>query len=441
MTTSTPTPTLTLAPRRGALLAGEDNRLEVLVRIEAPERPAAAAGRSPLNVALVLDRSGSMSGRPLAEASRCARFAVDRLGRSDRASLVVYDGEADLLVPSSRAADRQRFHDAIRRVRSGGTTNLHGGWLKGAEQVSAHVAPDTVSRVILLSDGMANRGLTDVSGISRQCAELADAGVSTSTYGLGDGFNEELMIEMARAGQGNSYYGETADDLMDPFMDEFDLLAAICAKRVRFSVETPEGVTVEVLNELTRRRRDGDYRLPDLAFDAETWALVRVHVPAALARGGGRPSTPVLRVVARCRDVDGGLHELPAAALKLPAVPEAEWRGLAEDEDVARRVAELEAAEAQDRARRAARAGDWRQVRAQMREVRAHAGDDEFLNRATDELDGLVAEEDRTMFMKEAAYSSRERRGSIRGARRAMASGSMPRHLERKARQGRRRDD
>lgn len=440
MTTSA-TPTLTLTPRRGALLAGEDNRLEVLVRIEAPERPGAAARRSPLNVALVLDRSGSMSGRPLAEARRCARFAVDRLGRDDRASLVVYDDEVDLLVPSSRVADRQRFRDAVRRVGGGGMTNLHGGWLKGAEQVSAHVAPGAVSRVILLSDGMANRGLTDVSEISRQCAELADAGVSTSTYGLGRGFNEELMIEMARAGQGNSYYGETAEDLMDPFMDEFDLLAAICAKRVRFSLETPEGVTVEVLNELTRRRRDGHYRLPDLAFEAETWALARVHVPAALARGGGRPSTPVLRVVARYRDVDGRLHELPAEALKLPAVPEAEWSGLAEDEDVARRAAELEAAEAQDRARRAARAGDWDRVDAYVAEARAHAADDPFLNRAADELEGLAARRDMAGFMKEAAYSSRERRGSIRGGRRAMASGNMPRHLERKARQGRRRED
>jgi len=103
--------------------------------------------------------------------------------------------------------------------------------------------------VILLSDGCANHGLLDHDQIYAQCAELARAGVSTSTYGLGHGFNEELMIGMARHGQGSSYYGQTADDLMDPFREEFELLNALCARRLRLEIAPAAGVKAKMLND------------------------------------------------------------------------------------------------------------------------------------------------------------------------------------------------
>ena len=93
-------PTLLATPRRPALLAGHDNTLEVLVRIQAPDAPAELPQRSPLHLSLVIDRSGSMSGKPLAEAQRCAEFVLDGLLPTDRLSLVVYDDGVDTLVPA-----------------------------------------------------------------------------------------------------------------------------------------------------------------------------------------------------------------------------------------------------------------------------------------------------------------------------------------------------
>jgi len=100
-----PLPTLLATPRRPALLAEHDNTLEVLVRLQAPDAPAELPQRNPLHLALVIDRSGSMSGRPLAEARRCAEFVLDGLLPTDRLSLVVYDDDVDTLVPAVPVGD------------------------------------------------------------------------------------------------------------------------------------------------------------------------------------------------------------------------------------------------------------------------------------------------------------------------------------------------
>lgn len=148
-----------------------------------------------------------------------------------------------------------------------------------------------LKRVILLSDGQANQGLTDAAEIAIQCARWATHGVTTSTYGLGRNFNEELMIAMARAGGGSSYYGDTAEDLMEPFERELELLGNLCLRELRLAVQVPEGVEVQVLNDLPRT--DGQWHLSDLAWGAEAWAVLRLKVPAMLLPPLGAMATLV----------------------------------------------------------------------------------------------------------------------------------------------------
>ena len=253
------TPTMIITARRPALLAGHDNELDVLVRVQAPDAPAELPKRNPLHLALVIDRSGSMSGQPLDEAKRCAEFVLDGLQPTDRLSVVVYDDQVQTLVPTMPLA-RQGDRCAARSARStpAAPPTCTAAGSRAPRRSRRTPRTNITSRVILLSDGCANHGLVDHDPIYAQCADFARAGVTTSTYGLGHGFNEELMIGMARHGQGSSYYGQTADDLMDPFREEFELLNALCARRLRLEIEPAPGVKAKMLNDYVA---DGDERV------------------------------------------------------------------------------------------------------------------------------------------------------------------------------------
>ncbi|MBK6453906.1 MAG: VWA domain-containing protein [Proteobacteria bacterium] len=331
-------PTLLATPRRPALLAGHDNTLEVLVRIQAPDAPAELPQRSPLHLSLVIDRSGSMSGKPLAEAQRCAEFVLDGLLPTDRLSLVVYDDGVDTLVPAVPVADgREVIRRAIRQIADGGSTNLHGGWHQGVETLLPYVSPKSVSRVILLSDGCANAGLVDPQAIWAQCVEFAGAGIGTSTYGLGSGFNEDLMIGMARSGHGTSYYGESADDLMDPFREEFDLLNALCARRLRLEIEPAPGVKVTMLNDYGAAS-DHAWWLPDLAYGGEAWAIVRFKVPKKLVDSSASDPVTLGTIALRYTGIDGEPRAIQPAACTLPVLPASAFGAISDDELLLRRM-------------------------------------------------------------------------------------------------------
>jgi Ca-activated chloride channel family protein len=398
-----------ITARRPALLAGHDNELDVLVRIQAPDAPAELPKRNPLHLSLVIDRSGSMSGQPLDEAKRCAEFVLDGLHPTDRLSVVMYDGHAQTLVPAVPLADKEPIRRAIREIREGGCTNLHGGWLQGAETLAPHTKDDVTSRVILLSDGCANEGLTDHDVIWAQCADLARAGVSTSTYGLGHGFNEELMIGMAKHGHGSSYYGQTADDLMDPFREEFELLNALCARRLRLEIEPAPGVKAKLLNDYVADGQNA-WLLPNLAFAGEAWAVVRLRVPspASAAEGQGEGLLSLCSFSVRYTTLDGEPRAIQPFALALPALPACAFHAIAEDELVARRAGELEAAYLQTKARAAARAGDWAGVESALRKAERAAANNPWVAESVKELRALAAQKDEVMFSKESAFAARK---------------------------------
>jgi Ca-activated chloride channel family protein len=414
-------PTLIFTPRRDALLAGHDNSLDVLVRVQVPDAPTVGAvKRSPLHLALVIDRSGSMSGQPLEEAKRCAAHVIDGLQPTDCASIVVYDNEVQTLVPALALDDRAKFHDALRGLGSGGSTDLHAGWLRGAETLAPLTGAGTLSRVILLSDGCANHGLTDVSAIARQCAELAGAGVSTSTYGLGHHFNEELMVAMARAGGGNHYYGQTAEDLMDPFREEFALLNATCARATKLTLTPAAGVRLEVINDYVAAG-DATWSLPDLVHGGEVWAMVRLHIPKSLLPAGhNQMFDSLLTASVRYNDMTGEPRAIQPATLALRTLSAAAFGAVAEDELVTRRASELEAAAIQRKARAAAQEGDWDTVMALLARIEKLGENNEWLRAVLMELRILATQRDRVMFAKEAMYSSE------RMSRRVAASEELP---------------
>ena len=185
-------------------MQGQPLTLDVLVRITPPTLPSDQA-RSPLNLSLVIDRSGSMGGPKIQQACEAACFAVENLRPCDRLSVVLFDDRIETLIPSTFATDKQALLTKIRQVNARGSTALHAGWVEGGIQVSQYLNPAHLNRVILLSDGQANVGETRPDAIANDVHGLAQRGVSTTTLGIGQGYHEDLLAAMASSGDGNFF--------------------------------------------------------------------------------------------------------------------------------------------------------------------------------------------------------------------------------------------
>ena len=219
------------------------------------------AQRRPLNVALVIDRSGSMAGAPLRYALQAASDFVDRLTAEDRLSIVVYDDEVGTLLDAQLVTDKPAIKQLLKGVRAGGLTNLSGGWLQGCELVAKHKTDQHVNRVLLLTDGQANQGITNSAVLIKTASKKAEEGISTTTLGFGSHFEEDLLIGMARAAGGNFYFIQSLDDAADVFSIELDSLKAIAAQNLTVTL-TPLGATgiADVLS-LARQEPQADGRM------------------------------------------------------------------------------------------------------------------------------------------------------------------------------------
>jgi Ca-activated chloride channel family protein len=396
---------LTLVPHTSGIAAGSAGTMDVLVRVRAPAQPEEARLAAPRNLALVIDRSGSMEGRPLQEAKRCLTQIVDQLPAADQVSLVAYGHHAALLSPLVPAAQKDGLKLQIAVIEAGGGTALYDGWHMGATSLGALAGSGALARVLLLSDGNANRGPSKPDALAAACARLAAEGITTSTYGLGREFNEELMSRMAEAGQGTAYYGETAEDLIDPMQQELDLLSALCARRLRLTFEGLNGATATLVNRYPVI--DGRHVLPDIAWASDATAVIRLHIPEAAHSAAPGGALPVLKVDLAYEPMEGSKHSQVWARLDLDVLGAAEAEALVADPQVSRRVMELAIAELQFAARHAARHSDWNRVKRLLDDARALARDNPWALSAVDVLEGLARRRDADGFGKEAYYRGR----------------------------------
>jgi Ca-activated chloride channel homolog len=197
--------------------------------------------RAPINVCLCIDRSGSMEGPPLEFVKRACDYVVDMLEPNDILSIVTFEEQVDVLMPARRIVNKALIKEHIHRLEVGNTTNLYDGLIAGCMQIASVQAqtPGYVNRVLLLTDGEPTVGLKDYNSIMQQVGEQKARGISITSLGFGQEYNEELMAGIARRSGGNYYYIQRPDLLPEVFRRELETLMTIVAKNVRVRFQLP----------------------------------------------------------------------------------------------------------------------------------------------------------------------------------------------------------
>jgi Ca-activated chloride channel family protein len=339
----------------------------VLVELEAPPAPQQPT-RDPVNLAFVLDRSGSMSGRKIELAKRAIETAVDRLLPTDRFAVVCYDERIDVVVEGTNAS-REAKTNAIERLKgidARGSTDLGGGYLRGAEQVALGLVERGVNRVLLLTDGLANQGIVDPGELTRHASELRARGVTTTTFGVGEDFDEALLQSMADAGGGHFYFIGDAAQIEDLIASEVGELLQVVARNVVLEITAPEQLEPRTLSPYPMERRGSRHHvlLGDLVAEQ------RIEVVLRLKFGYG-PIGQEIGILVGASDREGVLNLAGVAPIGVGWQYADDATNDTQDRDrtVDRAVAKLFAARARQDAVKLNRLGDYGAARLGIREV------------------------------------------------------------------------
>ena len=202
--------------------------------------------RLPLNISVVLDRSGSMSDRGKLEYAREAmKFLVRNLESGDMLSIVTYDDAVDVVLEPAMVSDKKKIYQIIDTIEPGGGTNLSGGMLEGCNQVKKNQKKGQVNRVLLISDGLANVGVTEPRQIQNLAQQRSREGITISTFGVGQYFNEKLMTGIAEYGSAFYYYIDRADKIPEIFSNELEGLLTVVGQNCSIEIKPERGVRVD----------------------------------------------------------------------------------------------------------------------------------------------------------------------------------------------------
>lgn len=374
---------ISLRTDRSLLRADAQSVRYLLVSLSAPSAQPRAT-HLPVHVALVLDRSGSMD-----EAGKfdLARLAVEKsltmLRPDDLFTLVVYDTEVDVLVGTTRATPEAK-HLAMQRLRDVGPrggTDLAAGWHIASRQLVNYVKENAVSRVLLLTDGLANHGVTRVDELTEIARQLREQQIATSTFGVGADFDERLLRDIAHEGAGNFYYIQSPPQITDVLTGELGEALEVVVRDAQLQLALPAGVQAEPLNRFRYQFAAGDNELivsvGDLVSEQQLELVIKLRFPR-----GDEDN------VARLRAMAGA-----ASAIRSLAESSVEWQYATHeandrqprDRIVDRAVAHLYAARARATATECNRHGDYdgarRVLEATSNRIRGYAAGDPELER------------------------------------------------------------
>ena len=272
---------LDVAPENSSVYTHGSGTSDLRIKVVSPDRPE-RPDRPNLNLSLVIDKSGSMADQGKMEhARRAAHRLVERLHRGDILSIVVYDDRVRVVRPAKKVTDRNGLHRLIDRIYPGGRTNLAAGLEEGYRQARKKRKRGYVNRVLLLSDGLANVGITDPEALRRKAGAMSESGISVSTFGVGLDFDEDLLAAVAYGGGGSYYYIAHPGDMSAALAREFDMAAGTVATEVEIIIRLREGCRFDsAIGHRWKRKGDSVIiKLGDLAHGEQRTLITRLNIP------------------------------------------------------------------------------------------------------------------------------------------------------------------
>ena len=333
----------------------EDDVVHLLVDLTASE--SSALERPAVDAVFVLDRSGSMAGDPLDAVKAACDRVVGMTDANDRIGIVTFDSTVDVVLQLDRH-DTIAARRAISRISARGMTNLSAGWLKALDMLNRSPRQDAIRRIIILTDGHTNEGLTDRDALAGMVAGGRTHGVTTSVIGFGDGYDEVLAGTLANQGGGNDYWCAGPDNAPEVFDAEFGGLAQVAAQNITIDFMPSARVAVcEVLNDFrTAEHADGTTTIDvgDIYASETRSVVIRLSLRPVLTTGAVHVGDLNLSWAAIGDQM--ALHSVSLPVDIRADVPGAFVR--VEDSRVREQILILEAARSERAGRDAAQAGD-----------------------------------------------------------------------------------
>ncbi len=401
--------TLELGLDHAAVLAGESTERFVTLTVYGGEQI-----RRPLDLAVVMDTSGSMSASGKIDYARqAATLLVDEMGSGDTFSLVTFADDAVSVVPATKVDDRLSIRRAIGRILEGGGTNLYAGLSRGGDEVTRSLGDGWVGRVVLLSDGHANVGISDPQSIGRLAAGLSARGITVSAVGLGFDYNEDMLARLADLGGGSYDFVDDPRELAVAFADELDRSASLVARQAVVDVNLPAGVEpLDVLGwDAERTARGWSIRVGDVyGADMPRKIVVKVRVDAAHAAA----TMPIVDAEVRYHDLTLGEQATSRARLDAEVVADRAAVTSSLDKEVAVEASRAYGNWFLDQSTRAYEQGDVSKARGLAAEAKNY-----LVSKGSQLDDATLAEDAKVLDEVDAVYrdhapSSAEGRRSIK---------------------------
>lgn len=215
-------------------------------------------GRTPMNLCLVIDRSGSMEGQPLEYVKQACSHVVDLLLPTDVLSIVTFEEVVEVLMPPQQVSNKDMVKSGIARLAAGNTTNLYDGLSLAMQQVSQFIETNRATRMIVLTDGDPTAGIKDYSALVNHAGELQAKGISVTFLGFGPDYNEELLAGMAKRAGGTYHYIPQPHLIPEIFRDELNKLMTTVTRNMSLELKLARWVQMNA----PQQAMDGTVTIP-----------------------------------------------------------------------------------------------------------------------------------------------------------------------------------